>query len=49
MYEMAEDLLREVDMPEDVVVEKKVFDEENDLPFADNSLDLIVSSLKYVN
>jgi len=47
MYEMSEKLLEQADLPEDenVLVEKKVFDEESDLPFADNSLDLVVSSL----
>ncbi len=35
-------------MPEckDVIVEKRVFDEENDLPFDNESIDLVVSSLK---
>lgn len=40
-------LKEKADTPEDgVLFEKKVFDEEEDLPFADNSLDLVVSSLK---
>ena len=30
----------------EVEVEKKIFDEENNLPFKDKSLDLVVSSLK---
>ncbi len=36
------------DVPEckDVIVEKKVFDEEEDLPFQNESIDLVVSSLK---
>ena len=38
----------QADLPEDgVEIEKRVFDEENDLPFKDNSLDLVASSLKY--
>lgn len=45
MYEMSENLLKEADTPKDLLIEKKVFDEEEDLPFADNSLDLVVSSL----
>lgn len=47
MFESAEQMLAQAEMPEQgVEVEKRVFDEENDLPFADNSLDLVVSSLK---
>lgn len=47
---MAERMLEQAEMPEEgIEIEKKVFDEENDLPFADNSLDLVVSSLKYVH
>ncbi len=34
---------------EGVEVVKRVFDEENDLPFEDKSLDLVVSSLKCVS
>jgi hypothetical protein len=35
-------------LPEDdIIIEKQVFDEENDLPFGDQSIDLIVSSLKW--
>ncbi len=46
---MAEKILEQAELPEkEIQVEKKVFDEEEDLPFADNSLDLVVSSLKYV-
>lgn len=47
MFEMADKMLEQAELPEQGVdVEKRVFDEEKDLPFADNSLDLIVSSLK---
>lgn len=45
MYEMSENLLKEAETPANIEVEKKVFDEEEGLPFADNSLDLVVSSL----
>lgn len=46
MFEMSENLLNAADLPkEGVLYEKKVFDEEDDLPFKDNSLDLVVSSL----
>jgi hypothetical protein len=35
-------------MPEckDIIVEKRVFDEEDDLPFENESVDLVVSNLK---
>ena len=47
MFESAEKMLEQAELPEKgIEIEKRVFDEENDLPFADNSLDLVVSSLK---
>lgn len=47
MFEMADKLLEHADLPEEgIEIEKRVFDEEDDLPFANNSLDLVVSSLK---
>jgi hypothetical protein len=47
MFEFAEKLLDLAEVPsEGVEVEKRVFDEEDDLPFEDDSLDLVVSSLK---
>ncbi len=47
---MSEKLLEQAELPEkEIQIEKKVFDEEEDLPFADNSLDLVVSSLKYAS
>ena len=48
MLEMADKLLDQAKIPNDdgVIIEKRVFDEENDLPFDENSLDLVVSSLK---
>mgnify|MGYP003385230042 CR=1 FL=1 len=47
MFESAEKMLDQAELPEKgIEIEKRVFDEENDLPFADNSLDLVVSSLK---
>lgn len=40
-------LKEQAELPEEgVQVEKRVFDEENDLPFGENSLDLVVSNLK---
>lgn len=40
-------LKEQANLPDkEVEVEKKIFDEENNLPFKDNSLDLVVSSLK---
>lgn len=47
MFDMSEKMLEQAELPEeDVQVEKKIFDEEEDLPFENDSLDLIVSSLK---
>ena len=48
MFDRSESMMKQAEMPVDngIVVEKKVFDEENDLPFEANSLDLIISSLK---
>lgn len=44
---MAEKMLEQAEVPEKgIEVEKRVFDEEENLPFDDNSLDLVVSSLK---
>ena len=40
-------MLEQAELPEEgIEVEKKIFDEEDDLPFENNSIDLIVSSLK---
>jgi NADH dehydrogenase [ubiquinone] 1 alpha subcomplex assembly factor 5 len=47
MLEMAEKMLEHADLPEEgIQVDKRVFDEENDLPFENESLDLVYSSLK---
>jgi hypothetical protein len=47
MLELSQKMLEQAELPEQgIEVEKRVFDEESDLPFADNSLDLVVSSLK---
>ncbi len=48
MLEMAENMLAKAQQPEcnEIELEKMVFDEEDDLPFEDNSIDMMVSSLK---
>jgi hypothetical protein len=47
MLEMAEKLLEMAEAPKNgIEIEKRVFDEEDDLPFEDNSIDLFASSLK---
>ena len=48
---MSEKVLERADLPDDkeIEIEKRVFDEEDDLPFKECSLDLVYSSLKYRN
>lgn len=47
MFDMSQKMLEQAELPEEgVEVEKRVFDEEQPLPFDANSLDLVVSSLK---
>lgn len=47
MFDISDKMLEQAELPEEgIEVEKKVFDEEDDLPFENNSIDLIVSSLK---
>lgn len=47
MFDISEKMLEQAELPEEgIEVEKKIFDEEDDLPFENNSIDLIVSSLK---
>ncbi|CAF0721073.1 unnamed protein product [Brachionus calyciflorus] len=46
MLEMSDKMLEQAEIPEEgIEVEKRVFDEEDDLPFENESIDLIISSL----